>query len=115
MNKWDKAANRNTTTNSRISKEATVNDYPESYFYYAKKPPGKWVFTNKQLYDLYQSIKYKSILINTMYDSKCIDNIVNSVLQPGVFVESITFEGLNIFTSKAKLYKLMQACPKVKM
>lgn len=52
----------------------------------------KWMMVNKQWYDQYQSIKYKSVSISLNLSNITLRNIIFSKFLPGKWVKSLTFQ-----------------------
>lgn len=80
-----------------------------------------WAMVNKQWYEWYQSMKYKSIYIRLVLSNRIFGNIINSKLQPGKCVRSITLLDLSTISNIEypplngdPLYLFMTHCPNVK-
>lgn len=88
----------------------------------------KWMKVNKQWYDQYQAIKYKSVTIRLdNYPCTILNNIIHSPFQPGKWIKNIIFLSLKASSSPSTiffspnlgfggdpLYLLMSRSPNVK-
>lgn len=112
--------NMNNWNNLPIEIHTQILDFVKAHTTAHDMQEGDWMFTSKQFYTTYQSIKYNAIYINmrinsSINNSEFLDNniINNKAFQPGLFVETVILEYLDVpsnineLEQQDKIYQLM--------